>query len=208
MTCFWVQKPCMPTLIDEGEINILKESRLTEYEFECEIPQVKHPYAVYKDGFQDAGYFMDIFKGLKVNKEPFQFIVSRKTPMGKMLLYTDTTVSMESYTIEESADNGFDFKVKFKLKQYRDYGTKTVKLKTKKKSTKKKATKKKSRSTKKKTTTAKTYKVVKGDCLWKISKKYYGDGSKYTVIYNANKKVIGGNPNLIYPGQVLTIPAV
>jgi len=27
------------------------------------------------------------------------------------------------------------------------------------------------------------------------------------VIYNANKSVIGGNPNLIYPGQVLTIPA-
>lgn len=25
-------------------------------------------------------------------------------------------------------------------------------------------------------------------------------------IYNANKGVIGGNPNLIYPGQVLTIP--
>ena len=32
-------------------------------------------------------------------------------------------------------------------------------------------------------------------------------GAKYTVIYNANRGVIGGNPNLIYPGQVLTIPA-
>lgn len=52
----------------------------------------------------------------------------------------------------------------------------------------------------------KTYTVVKGDCLWNIAKKFYGSGAQYTKIYNANKGVIGGNPNLIYPGQVLTIP--
>ena len=49
------------------------------------------------------------------------------------------------------------------------------------------------------------YTVVKGDCLWNIAKKFYGDGSKYTVIYNANRGIIN-NPSLIYPGQVLTIP--
>ena len=52
-----------------------------------------------------------------------------------------------------------------------------------------------------------TYTVKSGDCLWNIAKRIYGNGAKYTVIYNANKSVIGGNPNLIYPGQVLTIPA-
>ena len=34
----------------------------------------------------------------------------------------------------------------------------------------------------------------------------YGDGSQYTKIYNANKGVIGSNPNLIRAGQVFTIP--
>ena len=34
------------TLINEGEINILKKPGLTDIEFEAEIPQVKHPYAV------------------------------------------------------------------------------------------------------------------------------------------------------------------
>lgn len=53
----------------------------------------------------------------------------------------------------------------------------------------------------------KTYTVKSGDCLWNIAKKFYGNGALYTKIYNANKSVIGGNPNLIYPGQVYTIPA-
>jgi murein DD-endopeptidase MepM/ murein hydrolase activator NlpD len=50
-----------------------------------------------------------------------------------------------------------------------------------------------------------TYKVVPGDSLWKIAKKYYGDGTKWPTIYNANKTIIA-NPSLIYPGQILTIP--
>ena len=54
---------------------------------------------------------------------------------------------------------------------------------------------------------ATTYTVKKGDTLWAISKKYLGNGAKYNLIFNANKGKIK-NPNLIYVGQVLTIPAV
>ncbi len=50
-----------------------------------------------------------------------------------------------------------------------------------------------------------TYTVVRGDCLWKIAKKLYGDGKKWIDIYNANASIIK-NPNLIYAGQVLLIP--
>lgn len=53
--------------------------------------------------------------------------------------------------------------------------------------------------------TGKTYTVKSGDCLWKIAKQFYGNGAQYTKIYNANTDKIK-NPNLIYPGQVLTIP--
>ena len=196
-------------LINEGEINILKKAGLTDIEFEAEIPQVKHPYAVYKNGFKEAGYFFDIFEGLKTGKKTFQVIVCRKTPVGKKLLNTNMKVSLEDYKILEDANNGFDFKVKFNLKQYRDYGTKTVNIKVSKSKPKPKASKEPKRVTNNflKPMTTKTYKVVLGDCLWKIAKRFYGSGAKYTVIYNANRGVIGGNPNLIYPGQVLTIPA-
>lgn len=194
------------TLINEGEINILKKAGLTDIEFECEIPQVKQPYAVYKSGFKGAGYFFDIFEKLKTSKKPFQFIVCRKAPSGKKLLNTNIKVSLEDYKIIEDANNGFDFKVKFTLKQWRDYGTKTVNITIA--ASKPKASAEPQRETNNAPTPAasQTYTVVKGDSLWNIAKKFYGNGSKYTVIYNANRGVIGGNPNLIYPGQVLTIP--
>ncbi len=54
--------------------------------------------------------------------------------------------------------------------------------------------------------TANTYTVAKGDCLWNIAKKFYGSGAQYTKIFNANNPPIK-NANLIYPGQVLTIPS-
>lgn len=194
-------------LINEGEINILKKAGLTDIEFEAEIPQVKHPYAVYKNGFKEAGYFFDIFEGLKTGKKTFQFIVCRKTPVGKKLLNTNMKVSLEDYKISEDAKNGFDFKVKFNLKQYRDYGTKTVNIKIAASKPKASAEPKRETNNSPAPAAAQTYTVVRGDCLWKIAKRFYGSGAKYTVIYNANRGVIGGNPNLIYPGQVLTIPA-
>lgn len=63
----------------------------------------------------------------------------------------------------------------------------------------------------------KTYTVVSGDTLWGISKKFYGTGTKYSVIYNANANLIeatakshgkksSSNGHWIWPGETLTIP--
>ena len=48
--------------------------------------------------------------------------------------------------------------------------------------------------------------VVKGDCLWNLAVKYLGSSYRWSEIYEMNKSVIK-NPNLIYVGQVLTIPS-
>jgi len=48
--------------------------------------------------------------------------------------------------------------------------------------------------------------VKKGDTLWAIAEKAYGDGSKYMVIFEANKPMLS-HPDKIYPGQKLRIPA-
>jgi nucleoid-associated protein YgaU len=51
------------------------------------------------------------------------------------------------------------------------------------------------------------YTVKKGDSLSKIAKEVYGDMMKYPVIFDANKPMLT-SPDLIYPGQVLRIPAL
>ncbi len=49
------------------------------------------------------------------------------------------------------------------------------------------------------------YTVQSGNSLWVIARKAYGTGLHYTVIFGANKEHIR-DPNLIYPGQVITLP--
>lgn len=48
--------------------------------------------------------------------------------------------------------------------------------------------------------------VQPGNSLWRIAREVYGHGIQYTVIYQANQQQIG-NPDLIYPGQVFSLPA-
>ena len=50
---------------------------------------------------------------------------------------------------------------------------------------------------------ARYYTVVKGDTLWAIAKKYYGDGNRYPEIARANNIA---NPSIIHIGQKLLIP--
>lgn len=49
------------------------------------------------------------------------------------------------------------------------------------------------------------YEVKSGDNLSKIAKEFYGDASKYPVIFEANKPMLS-HPDKIYPGQNLRIP--
>jgi nucleoid-associated protein YgaU len=53
--------------------------------------------------------------------------------------------------------------------------------------------------------TMRKYTVVAGDSLSKIAKREYGDAGKWPAIFEANRDKIQ-NPDLIHPGQVLTIP--
>jgi nucleoid-associated protein YgaU len=47
--------------------------------------------------------------------------------------------------------------------------------------------------------------VQPGNSLWRIARRMYGEGVRYTVIYEANRGHIG-DPDLIYPGQVFVVP--
>lgn len=55
-------------------------------------------------------------------------------------------------------------------------------------------------------TAGNTIVVQPGNSLWKMARESYGEGVRYTVIYEANRDQIA-NPDLIYPGQVFSVPA-
>ena len=56
-------------------------------------------------------------------------------------------------------------------------------------------------------TAAKINEVVSGDSLSKIAKREYGNASDWNRIYDANRDILS-DPNKIYPGQKLKIPAL
>ena len=86
------------TLINDGEINVLKSPKLTEITLDVMIPSVKHSFAVYKNNvFKPPSYFLELFEKYKTEKKPFQFIVNRTFPNGSFLFGTNMKVSLEDY---------------------------------------------------------------------------------------------------------------
>lgn len=196
-------------LINEGEVNILKKPGLTDIEFELLLPNSRYPFAAYPNGYQPASYYLDHLEKLKVAQEPFQFILNRMKPDGSLLFDTNMSVSLEDYTPDEDAEEGFDIKVAINLKQFRPYGTKKLVIKSTPASSsnassgnaKQKVTVEKTRATtgKKK---VKTHTVKSGDTLWAIAKRYLGDGSKSSQLAKMNGIK---NENKISIGQVIRL---
>lgn len=199
-------------LANGGEMTILKSPSLTEISFTVRLPQMglsgtqsKLPYL--NSGARTASYYIDKVKKLKTNKKPFQFVVTRYLPNGTPLFESNVTTVLENFSTKEDAGEGFDILLDISLKQYIEYKTKIYRPNN-------------SNDTQdrvEKDTEKTTYKVKSGDTLWAIAKYFYGDGSLYTIIYNANKSVIesvakqrgyasSSNGHWIFPGTELNIP--
>lgn len=189
-------------LINQGEVNVLKKAGLTDIEFTLLLPSQDYPFARFHDGFHLPEYYLNALEDLKTSQAPFQFIVTRQVNE-RTFHSTNIQVSLEDYEIQESADLGFDVEVKISLKQYRPYGTKSCEI-TIEEEVEITTTQDRETENSPQPEENQSYTVVKGDCLWNIAKYFYGNGSLYTKIATANPQI--SNPNLIYVGQVLTIP--
>jgi LysM repeat protein len=207
-------------LISGNPINILKSPKLTEIEFEIELPRGRQ-YA-FANKLVSSKTYTDHFEKLMLNKTPAKLVITRPNPVARTGIggtvkdfeSTTLTVSLEGYTLEENAENAYDIKVSLKFKEYASYGNVKKAVVTTNKTTSNTVTV----TTPQKTVASnKSYTVKSGDCLWNIAKKFYGNSSKWTDIYNANKSIIestakkygkasSSNGHWIYPGTVLTIP--
>lgn len=126
-------------LINEDEINIIKQAGLTEIAFDFLVPNQNYPFAnnwnpINKIKFGNSvssTAILELLERLKTDKEPFLFIVVRLVGNKTLsvsdigaLYNSDMKVTLEDYSIDESAENGQDLIVSVKLKQYKEYGTK------------------------------------------------------------------------------------
>ena len=202
-------------LINEGEVNMLKDAGLTEISFTVVLPNQKYPFAKYPNGYNDAKYYLDVFEEHKKSKKPFQLIISRVLPNGKVLFYTNVKVSLEDYNIEDDVKEGFDTKVTINLLQYKEYGTKTTNISAYVRTIPRATTQRPAGAGA--NTGGTNYTIKSGDTLWNIAKQKLGNGSKWTVLYNTNKIVIenaakargkasSNNGHWIFPNTVITIP--
>lgn len=116
-------------LINLGEVNLLRLPKLTEISFEFLVIS-KNVYDILE---MDIVNILGRLEDLKVSKRPFRFIVTREGDVG-FDFDTNILVSLEDYTITEDANLGSDILISINLKQYKEYGFKTVKMIEQKKS--------------------------------------------------------------------------
>ncbi len=204
------------TLINEGQINILKLPGLSKISFSALLPNQQYPFAQYENGYHDAHYYMDKLELLKTKCQPFVFDVIRTDDSGRLLMdSTSMQVSLESYELSEDADRyGTDVMEKIELLQYREYGTKTIEFKKTESKTTATVTEKRDSTTAPKVS---SYMVKQGDNLWDIARVKLGNGARQAEIYTLNREVIeaaakkhgrasSSNGWWIYPGTMLRLP--
>ena len=116
------------TLINEGEINLLKDAGLKEITFTVMIPGRKYPFAKYLGGFLPIQFYISMLESMKKLKRPVQFIVLRNNRTLASIYNTNLTVSLEDFHIIEDAESlGEDINISISLKEYQNQTGKLLK---------------------------------------------------------------------------------
>lgn len=184
------------TVLGLGEILHLRKKGLRTVAWDCFFPVHDAPYVTGQ--IRDP---IEIVRAIQTARDalsPIRFLITGTD------LDVNIRMGIETFDYEERSGEPGDLYYSIKLSEWRDYSPRKIVLPAEPK--KPAQAKEPDRTGKPKAAAQKTYTVQAGDCLWNIAKRFYGKGSEYVRIYNANKKTIGSNPNLIFPGQVLLIP--
>lgn len=188
-------------IINLGEINVLNKPKLEVIEFESYFPKHRGPYVSSEHLFEPS-FYISLINKWRNEEKPIRVILVGSP------LEINGLFSIEDFPYSEKGGEVGDVYYSLELKKYKSYAAKKVSIVNKNSTTSNntksgvKTSMPRSTSSKQK---VKKHTVGKGDSLWSLAKKYYGNGSRWKEIYNANKSKIK-NPNLIYDGQVLTIP--
>lgn len=185
-------------ILDVGDVHVPTGSNLGKFAWESYLPGEGHKDLPFLRGeWEDPKKIQTIFSEWREYGIPLRIIMTG-TPINHDVYLSDYNTVYES---------GFgDYKYDIEFERRRDIKIVATKQTT---STSSNSSSNSSKS--------KTHTVQPKDTLWALAQKYYGDGTKYSTIYNANKTIIeetakkhgkkssdGGH--WIYPGTKLTIP--
>lgn len=192
-------------IVSLGQINDIGYPNLKELDIESFFPNSYNGELYINTGgqFEGPDFYIKFFEDIKNERKPFRLIISE--------IDVNMLVGIESfeYTYQYGTD---DVDYTLSLKEYKSHTIKTLK------STAISSDNNHQTASSSPTTTnsdrpvekapVRSYTVKSGDSLWKIALNLLGAGSRWNEIYtyNNNKNIIGGNPSLIRPGQVLSIP--
>ena len=182
-------------IVGLGEVIILQNRPALRFSFSSFFPATMFPGVQVRSLTRPLTLISRI-NAWKASAKPIHFIV---TSCG-INLYT----AIDNFQYYEVGGDPGTYQYSLTLKEYREVNVRQVKIDIPQQKATVAPAEEEPRVDN--TVQPQTYTVKSGDCLWNIAKALYGNGADYTKIYEANKDIIGGNPNLIYPGQVFTIP--
>lgn len=184
-------------VLKTGEVSVPSYCSLEEFSFDAEFPSTEYHY-MEPEARADADFYEKMFRKAQKNKTPIRFIASNgiTDDISVMVLVKGVEA------IERAGEEG-DKYLAFTLLEHKAATKRYVAVQTAAAVVKQEETSVTQASPA--VTENKTHTVESGDTLWALAKRFYSDGNQYPKIAAANPSI--KNPNLIYVGQVLTIPA-
>lgn len=187
-------------IMNRGEVSVPTGTGLARIGWEAEFPgEGRSEDPSVRGEWKVPKHYHDILEDWKANG----------TIINILVIGYPFNIDVYVSTYEAEAYGAFgDLAYQIEFKEARDITINTTKVETAGGN---------SSSSQRPTTETNTYTIVSGDSLWKIAKKLLGHGSKWKIIYNANKDIIestaksrgyksSNNGRWIFPGVKLTIP--
>ncbi|AET70762.1 LysM domain-containing protein [Desulfosporosinus orientis DSM 765] len=158
-----------------GEINVIKNPKLTEYGFSSFFPCQRYPFITVQTLLKPIEY-VTLLNNWRESRLPIRFIFTSDS------LEINKLVSIESFNWKETAGGAGDIDYDIKLKRYVTYAAQLDSLSTIAGPVAAAAVPARPNETQQ----PKTYTLVSGDTLWAVAKRFLGDGARWPEIQKLN----------------------
>lgn len=180
-----------------GEINVIKNPKLAEISFESTFPAHLYPFVVVEDLREPFEYVEQIEKWMK-EKRPVRFVFAGSS------FDINTLVSIASFNWRETGGAVGDIEYAISLRVYVPYNARKIQVVSAQRGqVKALSTQQPARPDERQLPN--TYTLVAGDTLWKVAKRFLGDGSRWREIQTLNG-ISDAEIRRLPIGKVLRLP--